>query len=73
MYTHGMAILEIIWCFINLGNEGFGETCFQVKLLGSSQCFFFWPEKIFFFIFKKKKQDCEKYRQSGTQKEALSL
>ena len=65
MYTHGMAILEIIWCFINLGNEGFGETCFQVKLLGSSQCFFFWPEK--------KKQDCEKYRQSGTQKETLSL
>lgn len=54
MYTHGMAILEIIWCFINLGNEGFGETCFQVKLLGSSQCFFFWPEKFFFFIFKKK-------------------
>ena len=51
-----MAILEIIWCFINLRNEGFGETCFQLKLLGSSLCFFFWPEKkIFFFIFKKKK------------------
>ena len=54
MYTHGMAILEIIWCFINLGNEGFGETCFQVKFLGGSQCSFFWHKKFFFFIFKKK-------------------